>query len=318
MSNCNICHNECEAYISAGLLEYNCLNCPKYKTEWFYPGTDEANNRNIHRLFSNNKLEIEKNRHNIRGFLKEKELKGEIFTITVDNFDSLIQLQSLVFKEKLEKLMRFLCRKISHGDRFYFLDSFKSSVTQEKSVKLEVLNSNEQPNTVENDLVGVVWGMSMREVYDLIASLVKIGYIEEDFRGNYFITDKGFSSIEDVSETDKGLAGVLVNNNTGNITVVCGDGNNIAQSLTSSIEKNNQISLKQNIKKFGIDDIDADKLIEAINFDPVQTDPKKFGAKVSEWMGKMVTKAAKGGLNVGTEIAARVLTQMISQYYGLS
>ena len=44
---------------------------------------------------------------------------------------------------------------------------------------------------------------------------------------------------------------------------------------------------------------------------------EKFGPKVGGWLSKMSIKAIKGGLTVGKEIGAALLTQALMKYYGL-
>jgi hypothetical protein len=84
-----------------------------------------------------------------------------------------------------------------------------------------------------------------------------------------------------------------------------------------SVEKDNPLSLKETLNKCGISDNDFNKLIEAIQIDPKLTTSKKYGEKVSEWIGNMVSKAAKGSLNITIDIAAEALSRYISQYIGM-
>jgi hypothetical protein len=76
-------------------------------------------------------------------------------------------------------------------------------------------------------------------------------------------------------------------------------------------------SLARYLKSQGVPDDDVDSLELAIRDDPDPTNERKFGERVSAWMGKMVTKAADGTWNVGVGAAGGLLAAALSKFYGM-
>ncbi|HWQ42821.1 MAG TPA: hypothetical protein VN456_12405 [Desulfosporosinus sp.] len=57
---------------------------------------------------------------------------------------------------------------------------------------------------------------------------------------------------------------------------------------------------------------------KAVRYDP---EPSKrgqpFGDRVSEWIGKMVGKAAAGSWDISVSLAGNLLSSAMTQYYGI-
>lgn len=91
----------------------------------------------------------------------------------------------------------------------------------------------------------------------------------------------------------------------------------ITQDLKMSIQKNNFGSLSEFLKTKGVSEEDISELEKAIKDDPKPESPKSFGEKVSDWIGKMISKAASGAWDIGVRVAGSLLANAISAYYGL-
>lgn len=91
----------------------------------------------------------------------------------------------------------------------------------------------------------------------------------------------------------------------------------IHQVLTLTIKKGDFEDLKNSLLKEGVSNADVNALEQAIKLDPKPVSSKKFGVKVSEWIGGMVGKAASGVWDISTTFAAEVLTKVLCKFYGL-
>ena len=82
------------------------------------------------------------------------------------------------------------------------------------------------------------------------------------------------------------------------------------------IEKENFNELANFLEKNGIPSAELEDLRNALIEDGQPTD-KKFGSKVSAWIGNIITKASTGTIDVSVGTIAGILTNAISKYYGL-
>ena len=99
----------------------------------------------------------------------------------------------------------------------------------------------------------------------------------------------------------------------GNIT-----NSTIVQSNLQEISKGDITSLKKYLKEtIKLEDEDITELEKAISEDLPPVDKNKLGKSVSNWLGKMISKAASGIGNLTINTAANVLGQVILKYYGL-
>jgi AbiTii len=93
-------------------------------------------------------------------------------------------------------------------------------------------------------------------------------------------------------------------------------GHGIEQTGTINIQQGDFRTLAAFLKEQGVGEADVNDLEVAIKGDPEPTE-KKFGKKVSTWMGKMVQKSAEGAWKVTTTVGANLLTKALEKYYGM-
>ena len=91
----------------------------------------------------------------------------------------------------------------------------------------------------------------------------------------------------------------------------------LTQNLQMTVHKGDFSSLRRYLNSLGLENADVDELEQAIRSDPAPTQPGNFGQRVSQWIGKMVGKAAAGMWNVAIGAAGNLLALAISSYYGL-
>lgn len=119
------------------------------------------------------------------------------------------------------------------------------------------------------------------------------------------------------SEQEKAMSNQF---NIQNMQGFIGDifGGNVQQNIQDGIhiEKENFNELANFLAKNGIPSAELEDLRNALIEDGQPTD-KKFGSKVSAWIGNIVTKASNGVIDVSVGTIAGILTNAISKYYGL-
>jgi hypothetical protein len=91
----------------------------------------------------------------------------------------------------------------------------------------------------------------------------------------------------------------------------------VTQNLQMTVQKNDLDGLRNYLSSLNIDEEDIGELENALQADPKPKRNRKFGEKVSAWMGKMVQKAASGGWEIGVAVAGQLLANAISSYYGI-
>ncbi len=67
----------------------------------------------------------------------------------------------------------------------------------------------------------------------------------------------------------------------------------------------------------GVDDVDIEELRNALAKDPKPKNEKELGELTGAWVGRMVGKASRGLLKIGSTVAADLLTKIIAAYYGI-
>jgi hypothetical protein len=95
------------------------------------------------------------------------------------------------------------------------------------------------------------------------------------------------------------------------------DNSSVTQHLDMRITKNDLESLKKYLLSVGIQNTDISELQRAIADDGQPKSSGGLGSKVSDWMGKMIAKAASGSWQVGVGAAGNLLSKAISLYYGI-
>lgn len=103
--------------------------------------------------------------------------------------------------------------------------------------------------------------------------------------------------------------------NGGNAGII-GNADNVTVTIT--INQGNFGDLRQQLLQQGIDEDDLKELEAAITSEPQIGPDKKYGPKVGQWVGKMISKAATGAWNVGVDAGSALLQAALLSYYGLN
>lgn len=104
-------------------------------------------------------------------------------------------------------------------------------------------------------------------------------------------------------------------------TVIYGNVGNIAsgnaavsQTANVSIQQNDLAALVQALEQMGLASPDIEALREAIKQD--ETAGTGF-AKSKKWLGKMLSKAGEGALQITVSAAGQILPKLLGEYFGL-
>jgi len=92
-------------------------------------------------------------------------------------------------------------------------------------------------------------------------------------------------------------------------------GGSISQTMSMHITQGNFESLAKHLESKGISVEDITALEQAFMKDPNPSKSGKFGERVSEWIGKMVGKAAEGSWDISVSVAANLLSSAITHFY---
>ncbi|UTV26369.1 AbiTii domain-containing protein [Photobacterium atrarenae] len=121
---------------------------------------------------------------------------------------------------------------------------------------------------------------------------------------------------------EKEIAKVTTNNFhiNGNVQGIVGNevSENSISHLTMTVHQNDMDSLKKHLLEGGLTEDDVCELAEAIEMDATPVKEGEYGARVSAWMGKMITKAATGAWSIGVGTAGSFLGGALASYYGFS
>lgn len=105
-----------------------------------------------------------------------------------------------------------------------------------------------------------------------------------------------------------------------NTTIYGGSANLVGSAIDSSIAfniiNNDFPSLEHALKEKGITAEDIAELKTAVDTDLKPESAKNFGPKVSEWIAKMMGKAASGSWEIGIGAGGSLLAMAIAKYYG--
>lgn len=118
----------------------------------------------------------------------------------------------------------------------------------------------------------------------------------------------------DLGVADLFRGAVLKGNQT--ITIAVGNQN----TVTSTVTKNNWPSLAQELRSHSVPEADIGELQAAIDADGESAEHAegRYGARVRQWFGGMLSKAGTTAWDVSTNTAAGILAAAIAKYYGLS
>jgi len=109
------------------------------------------------------------------------------------------------------------------------------------------------------------------------------------------------------------IQNIIFQNTGGNMNMAFGQSSVDASGQgQTNIAVGDRKALDAVLSKAGLEKVDLDSLTEAIRIDG-----KKPGDKVFEWVKEKASKVLSGGIKVGTDIGAQILTAWIKQHYGL-
>lgn len=118
---------------------------------------------------------------------------------------------------------------------------------------------------------------------------------------------------------EREIAGMVFKNDFNGAII---NNNGVLGSSTGNITQENIMSvgsfdsLREELKKIGISETEVDELKEAIDASEQPLSQGAFSPKISEWVGKISTKAMQGGLKVGGTVAVGVIAKLITTYLG--
>jgi len=87
--------------------------------------------------------------------------------------------------------------------------------------------------------------------------------------------------------------------------------------MSFTISHGDFTSLEQILRLNGIQDEDILELKDAVRDDNHPETVNAFGPRVSNWIARMIEKAAQGIWNIGISTAGKLLSEAITKYYGL-
>lgn len=104
---------------------------------------------------------------------------------------------------------------------------------------------------------------------------------------------------------------------TGNVGNFAAGGDHIEQTSLSAVREGDLNSLKAYLTSIGVNHEDVRSLEEALAIDAAARSEKQIGERTGGWLGRLVSKASSGALEVSTSVASNVLAKAIGQYLGL-
>lgn len=119
--------------------------------------------------------------------------------------------------------------------------------------------------------------------------------------------------------SDRGSQDASRNINIENFQGILGNVTNsqVSQELDQLVVIGDFNSLHRKLSDLGVEGEDIEELRAALQSEPTMPASGKFGQRVSNWIGKMVQKAASGTWQIGLSTAASLLAMLIGKYYGL-
>lgn len=116
-------------------------------------------------------------------------------------------------------------------------------------------------------------------------------------------------------KTKNDIQAIFNNSIYGNVGFV---GNASQSTVNVTINSGSIEALKGHFREHGISESDLRELESALQAEPQIGADKKFGPKVTSWIGSMVGKAASGVWEVGVSASSTILATALLQFYGLS
>lgn len=159
----------------------------------------------------------------------------------------------------------------------------------------------------------IIGGNQVKSVLEQVRNQLLDWALQLEVRG---ILGDGISfSSEEKAIASKDQSAISIQNFQG----VLGDvsGGNISQTMSMTITPGNFDSLAKYFRQQEVTEEDIKSLEMAIAEDPEATKTGSFGPKVSNWIGRMTSKAADGTWAISIGAAGSVLATAIARFYGL-
>lgn len=118
---------------------------------------------------------------------------------------------------------------------------------------------------------------------------------------------------------EKEIAHMVFKNDFSNAVI---NNNGVLASSTGDVTQENKMnvesfdSLRDELKKIGVNDAEIDELHEAIESSEQPLTPVGFSQNISDWIGKISGKAMQGGLKLGGAVAIGVIVKLITNHLG--
>lgn len=103
----------------------------------------------------------------------------------------------------------------------------------------------------------------------------------------------------------------------GNVGNIASGSSNVSQISSIEIIQNDIESLNNFLKTYNVAENDLKDLKAALKKEKKPAKGKFLGKNVSNWIGKMVAKAASGAWKISTSVATEVLSKALMKYYGI-
>ena len=129
---------------------------------------------------------------------------------------------------------------------------------------------------------------------------------------------------DDLGEVDGNLSRLapakveqsVINNIYGGHNVIAASADNIQQISNIVVTQNDLGALADALSSLGIGQVDLSRLTAAIDKDTKGHSTPTLGTKVKGWLKDIGTTIGKDGLNASAEIAKKLATKWLMQYYG--
>ena len=95
---------------------------------------------------------------------------------------------------------------------------------------------------------------------------------------------------------------------------IVASGQQVSQQV-GSVHKGDIDALLNRLRELEVDDADLHDLAAAVSAEPDAPDGR-YGPKVRDWVGGMISKAASSVWKIGVEAASKALTDALKGYYG--
>jgi hypothetical protein len=114
------------------------------------------------------------------------------------------------------------------------------------------------------------------------------------------------------------VAQMFTTNIYGNVGNLAAGSQDVVQKAATLVQQGDFESLQKALTEIGLAASDIKQLRDALAADRGSGPPRKeLGQQTGSWVGRAISKASTGALNVGTTVASNILTRAISRYLGL-